>query len=158
MQSCRNLNFEYQTNCQEWNFMTKRIRFNAFDMTCITHQSPGLWAHPTDQSVRYKDLDYWVDLAKLLEKGKFDSLFIADVLGVYDTYQGSADASIRRAMQVPVHDPMMQVSAMAAATKHLGFGITVSSTYEQPYALARRFSSLDHLTKGRVAWNIVTSY
>src|SRR5690625_3837358 len=109
MQSCRNLNFEYQTNCQEWNFMTKRIRFNAFDMTCITHQSPGLWAHPTDQSVRYKDLDYWVDLAKLLEKGKFDSLFIADVLGVYDTYQGSADASIRRAMQVPVHDPMMQV-------------------------------------------------
>lgn len=138
--------------------MTKRIRINAFDMSCITHQSPGLWAHPEDQSRRYKDLDYWVDLAKLLERGKFDSLFIADVLGVYDTYQGSADASIRRAMQTPVHDPMMQVSAMAAATQHLGFGITVSSTYEQPYALARRFSTLDHLTKGRIAWNVVTSY
>ncbi|NWA02694.1 LLM class flavin-dependent oxidoreductase [Pseudomonas gingeri] len=138
--------------------MSKRIRINAFDMSCITHQSPGLWAHPEDQSTRYKELDYWVELAKLLERGKFDSLFIADVLGVYDTYQGSADASIRRAMQIPVHDPMMQVSAMAAATSKLGFGITVSSTYEQPYALARRFSTLDHFTKGRIAWNVVTSY
>lgn len=135
-----------------------RIQFNAFDMTCIMHQSPGLWARPGDQSVRYKDLDYWVELAKILEAAKFDGLFIADVLGVYDTYQGSHDASVRRAMQIPVHDPLMQVSAMAAATEKLGFGITVSATYEQPYALARRFSSLDHLTKGRVAWNIVTSY
>lgn len=138
--------------------MSKRIRINAFDMSCITHQSPGLWAHPEDQSRRYKELGYWIELAKLLERGKFDSLFIADVLGVYDTYQGSADASIRRAMQIPVHDPMMQVSAMAAATSKLGFGITVSSTYEQPYALARRFSTLDHFTKGRIAWNVVTSY
>ena len=139
--------------------MTKpRIRFNAFDMTCIMHQSPGLWAHPSDQSTRYNDLDYWIELAQLLERGKFDGLFIADVLGVYDTYQGSHDASVRRAMQVPVHDPLMQVSAMAAATENLTFGITVSATYEQPYALARRFSSLDHLTKGRIAWNIVTSY
>lgn len=61
-------------------------------------------------------------------------------------------------MQVPVHDPLLQISAMAAATEKLGFGVTVSATYEQPYALARRFSTLDHLTKGRVAWNIVTSY
>ncbi|KAF1036249.1 MAG: Dimethyl-sulfide monooxygenase [Herbaspirillum frisingense] len=137
---------------------SKRIAFNAFDMTCIMHQSPGLWTHPQDRSVAYKDLDYWVELAKLLEKGKFDGLFIADVLGVYDTYQNSPDASIRRAMQIPVHDPLMQVSAMAAATEKLGFGITVSATYEHPYALARRFSSLDHLTKGRIAWNIVTSY
>ncbi|MPY94376.1 MAG: NtaA/DmoA family FMN-dependent monooxygenase [Acidimicrobiia bacterium] len=127
-------------------------------MTCIMHQSPGLWAHPDDQSSRYKDLGYWVELAQLLERGKFDGLFIADVLGVYDTYQDSHEASVRRAMQVPVHDPLMQVSAMAAATTKLAFGITVSATYEQPYALARRFSSLDHLTGGRIAWNIVTSY
>lgn len=137
---------------------TNRIRFNAFDMTCVMHQSPGLWARPGDQSVRYKDLDYWVDLARLLEAAKFDGLFIADVLGVYDTYQGSHDASVRRAMQVPVHDPVIQISAMAAATEKLGFGVTVSATYEQPYALARRFSTLDHLTKGRIAWNVVTSY
>ena len=136
----------------------ERIAFNAFDMSCIMHQSPGLWTHPEDRSVDYKKLDYWTDLAKLLERGKFDGLFIADVLGVYDTYQGSPDASVRRAMQVPVHDPLMQVSAMAAVTQKLGFGVTVSATYEQPYTLARRFSTLDHLTEGRIAWNIVTSY
>lgn len=135
-----------------------RIRFNAFDMSCVMHQSPGLWAHPDDQSVRYRDLDYWVELAQLLERGKFDGLFIADVLGVYDTYRGSGDAAVRRGMQVPVLDPTMQVSAMAAATEKLSFGITVSTTYEQPYSLARRFSTLDHLTGGRIAWNIVTSY
>ena len=137
---------------------TERIAFNAFDMTCIMHQSPGLWTHPKDRSVEYNKLGYWTDLARLLEKGKFDNLFIADVIGVYDTYQNSPDASIRRAMQIPVHDPLLQVSAMAAATDKLGFGITVSATYEQPYALARKFSTLDHLTNGRIAWNIVTSY
>lgn len=99
-----------------------------------------------------------MDLARLLERGKFDNLFIADVIGVYDAYQNSADASVRRAMQVPVHDPLMPVSAMAAVTECQGFGVTVSATYEQPYALARRFSSNDHLTKGRIAWNIVTRY
>jgi FMN-dependent oxidoreductase (nitrilotriacetate monooxygenase family) len=135
-----------------------RIRFNAFDMSCVMHQSPGLWAHPDDQSTRYKDLSYWIELAQLLERGKFDGLFIADVLGVYDTYQNSHEASVRRGMQVPVHDPTLQVSAMAAVTSKLTFGVTVSSTYELPYAHARRFSTLDHLTGGRVAWNVVTSY
>jgi long-chain alkane monooxygenase len=127
-------------------------------MTCVGHQSPGLWRHPDDQSYRYKDLDYWTGLAALLERGCFDSLFIADVLGVYDVYRGTAEAAVIDAAQVPVNDPMLAVSAMAAVTSHLGFGITVSSTYEQPYALARKFSTLDHLSKGRVGWNIVTSY
>jgi FMN-dependent oxidoreductase (nitrilotriacetate monooxygenase family) len=138
--------------------MSERIPIHAFDMSCIMHQSPGLWARPDDQSVRYKDLRYWTELARILERGKIDSLFIADVIGVYDTYQGSRDASVRRAMQIPVHDPVIPVSAMAAATEKLGFGITVSATYEQPYALARRFGTLDHLTSGRIGWNIVTSY
>ena len=62
----------------------REIRLNAFDMNCVGHQSPGLWAHPRDRSWQYKDLEYWVDLARLLERGKFDGLFIADVLGVCD--------------------------------------------------------------------------
>jgi alkanesulfonate monooxygenase SsuD/methylene tetrahydromethanopterin reductase-like flavin-dependent oxidoreductase (luciferase family) len=78
----------------------KTIHLNAFDMTCVGHQSPGLWRHPDDQSYRCHDLGYWTDLAKLLEKGLFDSLFIADVLGVYDVYQGSAGAAIREAAQI----------------------------------------------------------
>jgi FMN-dependent oxidoreductase (nitrilotriacetate monooxygenase family) len=138
--------------------VSDRIRLNAFDMTCVAHQSFGLWRHPEDQSHRYNDLSYWTDLAKLLERGTFDALFIADVLGVYDTYAGSADGAVRTGMQIPLNDPVLQIPAMAAVTEKLGFGVTVSATYEQPYTLARRFSSLDHLTNGRVAWNVVTSY
>jgi long-chain alkane monooxygenase len=135
-----------------------RILLNAFDMACVGHQSAGLWRHPDDQGYRYTDLEYWTGLAELLEAGGFDALFLADVLGVYDVYGGSRDAAVRQAVQVPVNDPVMAVPAMAAVTDRLGFGVTVSLAYEQPYALARRMTTLDHLTKGRVAWNIVTSY
>ncbi|WP_027348595.1 LLM class flavin-dependent oxidoreductase [Halotalea alkalilenta] len=138
--------------------MPKRIILNAFDMTCVSHQAAGTWRHPDNQAWRYKDLDYWTELARLLERGRFDTLFIADVVGVYDVYRGSVESALIDADQVPVNDPFFQVPAMAAVTRHLGFGVTSALTYEQPYALARKFSTLDHLTKGRVAWNVVTSY
>jgi FMN-dependent oxidoreductase (nitrilotriacetate monooxygenase family) len=138
--------------------VTRSIRFNAFDMNCVAHQSPGLWRHPQDQSSRYKDLSYWADLAKLLERGRFDGLFIADVLGTYDVYGASDEAAIRQAAQVPVNDPLLLVSAMALVTEHLGFGITTGTGFEHPYPFARRVSTLDHLTNGRVGWNVVTGY
>ncbi|ELA8880612.1 LLM class flavin-dependent oxidoreductase, partial [Acinetobacter baumannii] len=136
----------------------KRISFNAFEMNCIAHQSPGLWRHPQDRSVEYKDLEYWTDLAQILERGFFDGIFIADVLGIYDVYHQSAEHALTGAVQVPVNDPLQIVPAMAAVTKHLGFGVTTSISFEHPYPFARRISTLDHLTKGRVGWNIVTSY
>ncbi|WP_151744325.1 LLM class flavin-dependent oxidoreductase [Acinetobacter calcoaceticus] len=138
--------------------MTKKIGFNAFEMNCIAHQSPGLWRHPQDRSVEYKDLEYWTDLAQILERGFFDGIFIADVLGIYDVYHQSAEHALTGAVQVPVNDPLQIVPAMAAVTKHLGFGVTTSISFEHPYPFARRISTLDHLTKGRVGWNIVTSY
>lgn len=138
--------------------MTKKFSFNAFEMNCIAHQSPGLWRHPQDRSVEYKDLEYWTDLAQILERGFFDGIFIADVLGIYDVYHQSAEHALTGAVQVPVNDPLQIVPAMAAVTKHLGFGITTSISFEHPYPFARRISTLDHLTKGRVGWNIVTSY
>ncbi len=138
--------------------MSRRIYLNAFDMACVGHQSAGLWRHPDDQGYRYRELGYWTDLARMLEAGGFDALFLADVLGVYDVYGKSRDAAVSDAAQIPVNDPTAAVSAMAAVTQTLGFGITLSLTYEQPYSLARRLSTLDHLTGGRVAWNIVTSY
>ena len=134
------------------------IRFNAFTMNTVGHQSPGLWTHPRDRSSDYRTIDYWTDLARLLERGGFDGVFIADVLGVYDVYGGTPDAAVRHAIQVPVNDPLLVVPAMAAVTEHLGFGVTFSLTYEHPYPFARRMSTLDHLTKGRVGWNIVTGY
>ena len=127
-------------------------------MNCAGHQSPGLWSHPEDQSHRYKDSEYWTELAKILERGRFDAIFLADVLGIYDVYEDSRDAAVRQGAQVPVNDPMLVVPLMAQVTKHLGFGVTVSTSYDQPYAFARSMSTLDHLTKGRVGWNIVTSY
>src|SRR5712692_10228194 len=127
-------------------------------MNCVGHQSPGLWAHPRDRSASYTDLGYWTGLAKTLERGRFDEIFLADVLGIYDIYGGSPAAALRHAVQVPVGDPLLLVPAMAAATEHLGFGVTCTLSYEPPYTLARRLSTLDHLTSGRVGWNIVTGY
>ena len=138
--------------------MPRQIRFNAFDMNCVAHQSSGMWRHPDDQSWRYKDLDYWTELAQLLERGTFDGIFIADVLGTYDVYGACNEAAIRHGAQVPVNDPLLLVSAMAHVTEHLGFGITAGTAYEHPYPFARRMSTLDHLTKGRVGWNVVTGY
>ncbi|HEY9104183.1 LLM class flavin-dependent oxidoreductase [Chitinimonas sp.] len=138
--------------------MARPIRFNAFAMNTVGHQSPGLWRHPEDESWRYADLRFWTELALTLEAGCFDALFLADVLGVYDVYQGSADAALRHAVQVPTNDPLLLVPAMAAATTDLGFGVTFSLSYEHPYPFARRMSTLDHLTRGRVGWNIVTGY
>jgi long-chain alkane monooxygenase len=93
-------------------------------------EDPGSWLHPEDQTARYNTLDYWTDLARLLERGWFDSLFIADVFGVYDVYGGNADAGFRNAVEFPVNDPFLLVPAMAMVTKHLGFGITGTVTYD----------------------------
>lgn len=136
----------------------KEILLNAFNMNCVGHINHGLWTHPRDRSTEYNTLDYWIDQARILERGLFDGLFIADIVGVYDIYGGNVDVTLRESIQLPVNDPLLLVSAMAAATKHLGFGVTVNLTYEAPYLLARRFSTLDHLTRGRVGWNVVTGY
>jgi FMN-dependent oxidoreductase (nitrilotriacetate monooxygenase family) len=136
----------------------KRIYFNAFHMNCVVHQSPGLWVRPDDQMYRYTDLETWVELAKLLERGRFDALFLADVVGVYDVYRGDREAAVKQAAQLPVNDPALLISAMAHATSHLGFAFTSSILQYHPFIFARMVSTLDHLTKGRIAWNIVTSY
>jgi alkanesulfonate monooxygenase SsuD/methylene tetrahydromethanopterin reductase-like flavin-dependent oxidoreductase (luciferase family) len=112
--------------------MADRIILNAFDMSCVTHQAPGLWRHPDNQAHRYTDLDYWTSLARTLERGGFDALFLADVLGVYDVYRDSAAPALLDAAQIPLGDPVVQISAMAAVTERLGFGVTVATTYEQP--------------------------
>lgn len=138
--------------------MAKQILLNAFNMNCIGHINHGLWTHPRDTSTEYKTLRYWTDLARLLERGLFDGLFIADIVGTYDVYGKSLDVPLREAIQVPVNDPLLLVSAMAGATRHLGFGLTANLTYEAPYLFARRLSTLDHLSDGRIGWNIVTGY
>ncbi|CAH0052449.1 unnamed protein product [Clonostachys solani] len=136
----------------------KQIILNAFDMSTVGHMAPGQWKDPEDRSAFKRDLTYWTDLAKLLDKGGINALFLADTYGGYDTYEGSLDNCIRRAAQWPMTDPTIPISAMAAVTKNLSFAITASTSFEPPFLLAKRLSTLDHFTRGRVGWNIVTSW
>ena len=122
--------------------MPKEIRLNAFAMNCVGHQSSGLWRHPRDRSREYRSMAHWQDLARTLERGLFDGIFLADVTGVYDVYHGSPDAALSAAAQVPTNDPFSLVPVMAGVTEHLGIGVTGSIPYEPPYAFARRISTL----------------
>jgi len=115
----------------------KQLLLNAFVESCSGHQSPGLWQHPDDESSDFNDIHHWVKLAKLLEDAKFHGIFIADVLGGYDVYQGPRNltAAIKSGAQWPVNEPLAIVPAMAAATKNLGFGVTVATTFEHLFLL-----------------------
>ena len=135
-----------------------RLRFNAFSMNCVSHIHHGQWVRDDTTNLDYTDLDTWVELARLLERGKFDALFLADVVGTYASYRGSRDVAVREGLQTPVNDPSLLIPAMATVTEDLGFAFTHSILQEQPFNFARRISTLDHITDGRVAWNIVTSY
>jgi len=93
-----------------------------------------------------------------LEKGVFDGIFIADVIGYYDVYKGSLYHALQQSAQVPVNDPLQLAAPIALATEHLGIGITAATSFEHPYTFARRIATADHHTKGRLGRNIVTSY
>lgn len=136
----------------------KQLHVNLFEMNCVSHIVHGMWVHPDNNRHRFNDLDFWTETAELAEHGGFDAIFLADVIGTYDRFRGGPETSLREGMQIPANDPLLLIPAMAAVTRHIGFGVTFSTTYEPPFAFARRMSTLDHLTKGRVGWNIVTSY
>ncbi len=136
----------------------KTIRLNALDQCNPSFQAFGLWAHPRDKAVNYTSPEYWMDYARLLERGLFDNFFLADVYGFPDVYEGRPDGALRNGSQAPSLDPAVLVPLMASVTENLCFTITGSCSYEHPYSFARRISTLDHMTKGRLGWNIVTSY
>jgi len=136
--------------------MSREIRFNAFMVGRPVHQSPGLWRHPRDRSTSYKQLSYWVETAQLLERGLFDAIFLADGIGPNVTCGGNIDAALRHGTMIPTNDPWSLIPAMAFATQHLGFAVTGNLSFEAPYLFARRISTLDQLTNGRLGWNIVT--
>lgn len=119
----------------------------------------GQWRLPRSyKGFDFRRLDYWEHLARTLERGRFDMLFFADAYSLHEAYGGTTDAAIRYAVQYPRMDPFTLVPALARATRHLGFGVTASTTFLPPYWVARHFASLDHVTEGRIGWNIVTSY
>jgi FMN-dependent oxidoreductase (nitrilotriacetate monooxygenase family) len=135
----------------------KPLIFGAFEINQVNLTSQGLWAHPDQTTYRYKDLEYWTGMAKLLEGGGFHFVFLADSYG-YPHIKGLTKPVVfEQAVEIPNNDPMLLIPAMAAVTDRLSFAVTASTTYEHPYANARRLATLDHLTKGRIGWNIVTT-
>lgn len=139
--------------------MTSHIHLNAFTQCAPCPQAKGQWRNPADRSsLGYRDVEYWIDIVRTLDRGLVDSLFFADIHGVYDVYGGSMDAGIQHAVQFPGNDPSVLLPLLARETTGLGFIATYSTTYYPPFHTAKLFSSLDHFTGGRVGWNIVTSY
>ncbi|MFC9876091.1 NtaA/DmoA family FMN-dependent monooxygenase [Nocardia salmonicida] len=134
-----------------------RLLLNAFTMNTATHVSYGTWRRDDTRQTEFHTLDPWLELVGILERGTFDSVFFADVVGLYDNYNGGWDTHVTEGLQIPNHDPAALVSALAAATEHLGIVITSSVLQDHPFSFARKISTLDHLSGGRIGWNIVTS-
>lgn len=126
--------------------------------TACTHTLLG-WADPKDQQLDgLQDFAYWQDLARTLERGCFDGVFFADSPATHAVYKDSVLPSVQYGASWPNHDPMPLVAVMAAATKHLGIGVTLSTTGTTPYLATRRLSTLNYLSRGRVGWNIVSGF
>lgn len=125
----------------------------------VNSHATGMWRHSRDKvNWDWTRPPYWQHVARSMERGLFDAMFIADELAPYNNYKGSSDATVKYAVQCPTHEPSTIVPIVTGATKNLGVGLTLSTAFEHPYSMVRRLSSLDHLSNGRVAWNIVSSY
>lgn len=124
-----------------------------------TWHSHAMWRHPrtTVDGEDWFRPELYEHVARVCERGKFDMVFFADLNYVSDTYTGSLDPALRFAVQAPEHDPIPLLSFMAAATTHIGVASTFSTSNQHPFYVARLFATLDHLTRGRVGWNVVTS-
>lgn len=126
--------------------------------TACTHTLLG-WADPKDQQFDgLEDFAYWQNLARTLERGCFDGVFFADSPATHAVYKSSVVPSVQYGASWPNHDPMPLVAIMAAATQHLGIGVTLSTTGTTPYLATRRISTLNYLSRGRVGWNIVSGF
>ena len=135
----------------------RQIHLAGFLLASQVVHSHAVWRHPRTE-LGFLEPEYYQNIARVLERGKFDLVFFADSLTMPDTYGGSFTESLKYGAQGALRlDPLVLATAMAVVTKHIGIGVTRSTTYYQPYDLARGFATLDHLSRGRSAWNVVTS-
>jgi FMN-dependent oxidoreductase (nitrilotriacetate monooxygenase family) len=137
--------------------MTRKMHLVAYLKTGPTALHVGGWRHPEATLDDILDPARYQHIARVLEAAKFDGCFFADLFGLYDVHQGGFDAYVRRGGQISYLDPTVVLPVMAAVTKNLGLGATLSTTFHTPYHLARWLGSLDAMSGGRVAWNVVTS-
>lgn len=130
----------------------RQLRLGAFIMATGHHIAA--WRHPGAQADAGVNIDHYIELAQTAERGLFDQVFVADSPGI--EFVGSKDAFSRQG-RMSHFEPVTLWAALSAVTRHIGFVATASTTYEDPYLLARKFASLDHISKGRAAWNVVTT-
>lgn len=118
----------------------------------------GAWRYPSSEQFRFLDASYYQQVARTLEQGKFDLIFFADKLAVPGRFPKSIEDSLRTGTWGAAHpDPLLLLTAIAAATERIGLASTISTSYQAPFHVARAVSTLDHLSRGRAAWNVVTS-
>jgi FMN-dependent oxidoreductase (nitrilotriacetate monooxygenase family) len=122
-----------------------------------TWHNNGAWRHPESDADLALDPQRYERIAEILEAGKFDALFFVDVLTLFDSYQGSFAGQVAGPGQMFYLDPMLLLAAMARKTRHIGLTGTLSTAFYHPFHIARSFATLDHISGGRAAWNVVTS-
>jgi long-chain alkane monooxygenase len=137
--------------------MPRPMHFAQYLMHSPTYHSIAMWRHPrTDRSYDWRHPEIYQHIARVCERGKLDMVFFADFNYIFDGYQGVPDMALRYAAQTPMHDPVPLLSWMGAATSRIGLATTFAVSHQHPYYVARLFATLDHLTRGRVGWNVVT--
>ena len=136
--------------------MARKMNLVAYLMAGPAASYPSSWRHPNAQLDVFEP-ERWERLAQTMEEALLDACFFADSLGLPDLYKGNHADFIGRGGQSGLLDPMVLLPMMARATKHLGLGITLSTSFVPAYSIARYLASLDILSKGRVAWNVVTT-
>jgi FMN-dependent oxidoreductase (nitrilotriacetate monooxygenase family) len=137
--------------------MTDRMmNLVAFVSASTVQASMGGWTHPATDP-RIFEPDYYIGVARTLERGGFDAMFIDDRLAMPTIYGNSPAEAVRRGSRVIKLDPLVIMSLLAGQTTSLGLGATYSTTYYAPYHVARAFATLDFMSQGRALWNIVTS-
>src|ERR1700722_16315007 len=129
----------------------RQMALNVFFMRFGHHKEA--WRHPTSTGTGRPDVQWWIDAARMAEAAKFDAFFLADFIGRpsnFPTQPGETGANFQ-------FEPLTLLSAIAVATQHIGLVATMNTNWEDPYNLARRFASLDHISGGRAGWNVVSS-
>ena len=139
--------------------MTARRKMNlvAYLKAGPNTSYPSSWRHPGAPLDDILDPARWEHLARVMEAARFDACFFADGLGIPDLYQGKFDEYLRRGGQLTMLDPMVLLPMMARATRHLGLGLSISTSFTPAFLIARWLGSLDHISAGRAAWNVVTT-
>jgi FMN-dependent oxidoreductase (nitrilotriacetate monooxygenase family) len=136
---------------------TDKMHLLAYLKTGPTANHAGGWRHPAADLDDIFSPERYEHIARVLEAACFDGCFYADTQGIPDIHNASYDAYLRHGGQLSYLDPLMVLPLMARATRHLGLGATLSTTFHNPYHLARTLASLDLLSNGRACWNVVTS-